>query len=321
MTENYCKASKKAEKKRRCAVTDIVMPLLGTALMAMFLINSGVASEAVLAALGTGIRSVIPSIFPCMVLSKFVVALHGDQIFSKLFGRPVELAFGISRSAATPIVIGALCGFPLGAVMASELYLSGELTRNELERIIGFISLPSPTFVINAVGIGMLGDVRIGILLYIVLLAVSLLIGIIVCRIRRDRSDGEAVARKDHKDISISDAVVDAIGGSAIASLKLCAYIAFFSAMTAVLGRVLDISPIISVLIGGAFEFSSGCFAATRLGTSLTLPLCALILGWSGFAVHFQVMSVCPKGISYKYFYITLVLRAALCFFTVWFVK
>ncbi len=317
MTKSY----RKAAARRREHLRELALPLLGTALMILFLISSGVASEAVVKALDVGVGSVIPSVFPCMVLSKFIVAMRGDRLFSGLFGRPTELIFGLSRSAATPIVIGAFCGSPLGAVAASELYLRGELTRGELERMIGFVSLPSPAFVINAVGVSMLGDRSAGILLYFLLLTVSFLIGAVICRLGKAEEKGLLHIPRESKDLSISDAAVEAIGSSALASLKLCAYIAFFSAMTAVIGRLLDPTPVVSTLIGGFLEFSSGCFAAARLGTTASLPICALILGWSGLGVHFQVMSVCPKGISYKYFYLTLALRAFLCFCVAWFVK
>ncbi len=317
MTKNY----RSSTAERRKNVPELVFPIVGTALLMLFLINSGVTSEAVTNALEVSAASVIPSVFPCMVLSKLVVALGGDRLFSSVFGRPVELIFGISRSAATPMVIGALCGFPLGAVAASELYMRRALTRNELERVIGFISLPSPAFVINAVGGSMLGDRRTGTVLYLILLVVSFLIGAVICRTRRARAENNDTVSVLKNEISLADAAVDSIGSSAVASLKLCAYIAFFSALTAVICRLAAPSPVISTLIGGFFEFSTGCFAASGLGTVASLPICALILGWSGLGVHFQVMSVCPEGTSYKYFYLTLALRALLCFFAVWFVK
>ncbi len=317
MTKNYSKTA----VKRRQNMLELATPLFGTAFMIMFLTKAGVASEAVVKALEIGASSVIPSIFPCMVLSKFIVALRGDRLFSLIFGRPVECIFGLPRSAATPIVIGAFCGFPLGAVAASELYARQELTLDELERIIGFVSLPSPAFVINAVGGSMFGDRRIGILLYLILLFASFFIGAIICRLRKKRRQDRTLMLESNKELSIADAAVDAIGSSAVASLKLCAYIAFFSALTAVICRLLNPTPIVSAIIGGFFEFSSGCLAASGLETTASLPICALILGWSGLGVHFQVMSVCPKGVSYKYFYIALALRAFLCFSVAWLVK
>ncbi len=317
MTENY----KKAARIRRNNMVEILLPILGTAVMALFLVCSGYTSEAVVTALKVGISSVIPAVFPCMVLSKLVVSLGGGKLFSRLFGGLVERAFGLSRSAATPIIIGALCGFPLGAMTATELYSRKELSRVELERIIGFVSLPSPAFVINAVGSSMLGDRMAGVLLYFVLLIVSLFVGAVICRIGRCQEKKSSIANFEKRKSSIAEIISDAIGSSAVASLKICAYIAFFSALTAIACRISGATPMVSTLIGGFFEFSSGCFSAAHCGATASLPLCALILGWSGLGIHFQVMSVCPKGISYKWFYITLALRAAFCFLIIFFVK
>ncbi|MEE0969106.1 MAG: sporulation protein, partial [Clostridia bacterium] len=41
-------------------------------------------------------RTVIPSLFPCMVLSGLMVELGLPELLSRLFARPMKLLFGIS---------------------------------------------------------------------------------------------------------------------------------------------------------------------------------------------------------------------------------
>ncbi len=306
--------SRVTEEKKHISVgiVRLILPFLFCLLTVVVIVNSKIVASSVMSSLELCVRSIIPSIFPCMVLSRLIVGFGGGEVFAKPFGGIVEWVFGLSRAVAAPMFLGALCGFPIGASVADRLYRQGELTLDELEIIVGFISLPSPAFVINAVGVGMLGNRTQGIILYLLIASISFFIGIFVCRLRRKCTCSTPSVRVASKALSVSEITVDAVGGSAIAMLGVCAYMVFFSTLSAVVQELFSLSPVASAIIGGLFEFSGGCYTVSSLSKSFSL--CALILGWSGIGVHFQVMSVCSKEVSYKKFYLTVFLRALLCF-------
>ncbi|MBR2479093.1 MAG: hypothetical protein IKB47_01650 [Clostridia bacterium] len=300
-------------KKRRFSGTRHLLPLLLCSVMAVFFFLSKQTASAVLSALELCLKSVVPSIFPFMVLSRLLVECGGGELFARLFGRLTQRVFGLSGSAATPIFLGALCGFPIGAVVCERLYRSGELSLDELELLIGVVSLPSPAFVINAVGVNMLGDQRKGLALYFLLLGVSLAIGLVVCRSSlRKTNDSPPALRLTPSRKRLSEVTVDAVSSSATALLSVCAYTAFFSTLSKALETALSLPETVSILLKGALEFSGGCYAAS--GHPYAFSLCALVLGWSGVGVHFQIMSVCPAEVSYKKFYTIIFVRALLCF-------
>ena len=70
----------------------------------------------------------------------------------------------------------------------------------------------------------------------------------------------------------------------------------------------------------GILEFSGGCSVAATLDSEFALPLCAFFLGFSGFGVHFQIISVCGD-VSYKKYFAFSLIKALLCAAAVFAVK
>ena len=297
---------------RRSRGARYILPLFLCGVMFVFVLLSRQMSSAVLSALELCLKSVIPSIFPFMVLSRLLVECGGGELFARAFGRYTQRLFGLSGAAATPIFLGALCGFPVGAVVCERLYRSGDISLDELETLIGFVSLPSPAFVINAVGTNMLGDREKGVALYFLLLTVSLLTGLVVCRFSSPKHDFTPALRLTPPQKKLSEITVDAVSSSATALLGVCAYTAFFSTVAKLFETTLALPETAGILLKGVLEFSSGCYAASS--SPDPFAFCALILAWSGVGVHFQIISVCPKEASYKKFYTVIFARTILCF-------
>lgn len=304
-------------EKIRSIIGSTALTVALLALLAFFIINAKTASAAVLRSLSLAAKSVIPSVFPSMVLSGILVASGGGELIGSTLGKPLSMFLKTSPSASAAVVLGALCGFPVGVITASELYKRGALTRREFELIIGVASLPSPAFVINAVGGNMLGNTKLGIFLYLLILFLSLTIGAIWNRLERNDPLINSYHRTNDSKIKITETTVTAISSSAISALKITAYIVFFSTLTATLTELFvpeNAPDAISAFIGGILEFSGGCASASKLGISFSLPLCALFLGFSGFSVHFQVISACPAGTVFKKYFLFSVIRATLAF-------
>lgn len=289
----------------------IMLPVSILLLIILFIINASRTAVAIQSSLSVCITSVIPSIFPCMVLSRLLISCGGGELIGRVLGRPLGKLFGISRSSVAAFLLGTICGFPIGAVVASTLYKRNEISKSEFERLIGFTSLPSPAFVINAVGGSMLKNRNAGLFLFLLLLFSSSLIGIVGKRKNNSPTDLSFTNNRD--DLSLAQNTVTAVASSASALLTVCAYSVFFSALCAVINDVLNLSAVFSALVSGFFEFSGGCAAAASLGGRLALPFVALILGWSGLGVHFQIMSVCGE-ISFKKYFLSTFFRGIICF-------
>ncbi len=264
-------------------------------LMGLFIKNAALAADHVRQALLLCARTVIPSIFPATVLSALFISLGGGNIIGKLCEKPMRLLFGISGAGATVLFLGWFCGFPVGAITGAELVRRGELSENEFSDLMLFANIPSPAFVISAVGDSMLKSHSAGIALYLTLLCVSVLTGILA-RPRKKRlnvSFSGSVA-----ELSTARAIGTALASSAVSMLNICANIVFFSVLTklilSILVGLID-SPLVAALICCVFELSGGCAEAAALGGKSAVTLCAFALGWSGLGVHFQIISASEK--------------------------
>ena len=97
------------------------------------------------------VSTVIPSLFPFMVVSELIVAGGFAESVGAFFKKPARLLFGISGEGASAFLLGTLCGFPIGTRVAISLYERGRISREELSRLVCFSNNPSSAFVISAV--------------------------------------------------------------------------------------------------------------------------------------------------------------------------
>lgn len=275
--------------------------------LALIIRNSDTAIEYMSRGLRLCATTVIPSLFPFMVISELIVSGKAVNAFSGILGRPMKFLFGISGRAGCAFILGTLCGFPVGTRCAVSLYRSGQITKKELQRVISFANNPSSAFVISAVGVSLFGCRRFGVVLYIITLLSAFLIGIlqnILSHLFKKQENGETQAENlSCRDTGKSGITTftSAITSSATGILNVCAFVIFFSAFIGTLGNVVeslgsDIPQTVRALTFGFFELTSGVSEAARTDpVSLGIYICAFIVGWSGLSVHFQIISLCDN--------------------------
>ncbi len=288
--------------------------LVSLLLLILFIVCSDTVKNAVGNSLRLSVASVIPSVFPSAMLSSVLAAVGGGELFGKLTGKPISRVFGTSDNAASAVLLGLLCGFPIGAVTAFELYRNRTLTEKELFLTVSVSSVPSPAFVISAVGGAMLGNKRLGILLYIIII-ISNIISARLFSPKKEKCYIEYETNTEKKDFI--SAVVSAIPSAVSATLNVTAYIVFFSALCACITDItafFDVSDTFTSVLHGFLEISGGCAEAASACGSLAFPTCAAFLGFSGVAVHFQIISATDGKIPLRKYFLFMLTRGLLCF-------
>ena len=292
-----------------------ISPLRALALVAVMLtipLYGDAMREGVLKGIRLSVYTVIPSVFPFMVLSSMIV---GYGVFDRItvLSRPFERLFRVNKNGLCAFLCGILCGFPLGAKCASEAYTQGLLTKDECERLIGFSSNASPAFLILGVG-AMQGSVSEGVFLYAVMLFSAVLVGILLGRKKTPHAAIGAVA--DPNGFSLTDAVERA----GLGTLYICSYLLFFSALIGILqAYVLRAEALCAAVlpfleIGSAVVFLSG----TSLHPLLRRALIAFAVSFGGLCVHLQASGLLRgTGISMKRYYTAKLLQGLLSFLLV----
>ena len=281
--------------------------------LALILRNSDVAIGYMSRGLRLCATTVVPSLFPFMVLSDLVVSSGAATTLGRALRIPMRLLFGVSGEGGCAVILGALCGFPIGAKTAVAVYDSGRISKKELERLLTFSNNPSSAFIISAVGVSLFGSRELGYRLYAATLISSVIIGIaqnIFWR-RKERLCERELYPKTASQQSSKLCVGDftrAITSSAMGVIKICAFVVFFTAFLGTLRSALStayLPPALTALIFGLFELTGGVAEASTLPRDAGVIIAAFISGWSGFSVHFQIMSICSdRGVSFKPYFL-----------------
>ena len=246
---------------------------------------------------------VVPSLFPFMVFSDILVSSGGARLIAMPFSRLAKWMFGVSREGSVALVLGVLCGFPMGTRAALSLYREGKISRSETEHLLCFCNGPSAAFLINAVGLSLFGSRDFGILLYSSQIISSLTVGMLARSYFKKRSDAPALILSCTEERSarrgVLSSIVRAVTGAAEGVVSICAFVIFFSALTGVLRELLsyfDIGEIAGAALLGFFEMTGGVSAASALALPLSCLFAAAIVGWSGLSVHFQMIGLCEEN-------------------------
>lgn len=248
--------------------------------------------------------TVIPAVFPFMVISSLIIKLNGHKTLGNFFAIPFHVLFGTSPTASCPVALGFICGYPIGASTAAALYDKGEISKKEFERLLTFINNPSSAFVIGGVGLGLFGSAKLGRLIYLSVLLAAILCGIFT-RLIYPKDSSKTPDIQADEPISISASLTSAISESATGMLNVCACVLFFSLPGAMIDGIiseLGASQVLKAAISGLFEISGGVKSASELSSPMySLMMSAFCCSWSGLSVHMQIFSVCRgRGVSFN---------------------
>ena len=307
---------KKNIRGKRIALSAVILFIFSLLSLILLLCAPSVVRGHMTEALSLCARTVVPSLFPFMVISELLLSGGCAKVISPLLQPTAKSLFGISGESAAAVLIGFICGFPVGAKGAAALYRSGQIGRGELERILTFSCIPSAPFLISTVGISMFGDGRLGARLLISCLLSSVIIGIATKRMRFGDGETGSAPKVAEDEQGIGRLFTSAVCSSALSVLYVCGFLTFFSTLVGVTEytvRELNIPEQLRPLILGFFELTGGMKEASEI-VGAGGYAAAAIGGWSGLSVHFQVMSVCQGcNISFKPYFLSKLASAVLC--------
>lgn len=277
--------------------------IFAAALGLCVLLNPTVSTSAVIDALNICGKIVIPSLFPFLIISSFIMGCNlpknSGKIFSKIFKLPV-CCFSV-------VLMGLLGGYPVGMNMISELYRQNKITEKTAHRLALFCINPGPAFVINGVGVSMLHNKNIGIILFVSVTFSSLLIGFFT-RFFCEKSNEISCENKEQ--ISFSENLVSSVSKSISSMLSICAWIIFVSSITGILSSL----PIrnFGIIFKSIAEVTTGCI---MLKDKSPVFISALI-GFGGLTVHCQVLpNVNIIKMKIPFFFFGRILSSVLAFF------
>lgn len=290
--------------------------------MALIFKNRVLASESIRRGLLLCAKTVIPSLFPFMVLAELLVCSGmGERLLQKI-ASPLSRLLCLPISGICAMLLGMLFGFPVGAKAAVSAYRCGALSKRDTERTLSVSNNPSSAFLLGTVGESLWGTPRFGILLYAAILISSLLYGAIDARLeaKKTASKQETVFLSEGPRICQSGAKLftDSIASASKGIISVCAYVIFFSALMGALNAILlsfHAPHVLNAALFGCMELTGGVEICATLENPFTgAVMSAFACGWSGLSVHCQIISVCDGlNLSFRRYFLAKLLQGILC--------
>ncbi len=251
--------------------------------------------------------SVLPGLFPFMLLTKlltelgvfFKISSRLDKFSYKLFGTP-----GVSIYA---LLMSIISGYPIGAKIISELYEKGLISETDAKKMSVFCTTSGPIFVIGTVGTFMFGEFKFGIILYLSHIISSVMLGIIlhIFSKKKDFSSQNTVVIDFKKKSNI---IGESVSQTINSLFVVGAYITIFYLISEVfetlkifdmigsafayVSSALKFDPkYIKPVVYGILEVTRGAKELSVFANNTSLILASGILSFSGLSIIMQSMA------------------------------
>lgn len=177
--------------------------------------------------------------------------------------------------------------------MASELYEKSMITKEEAERLLPFCNNSGPLFIIGAVG-SMLGNVSLGVKLYVIHVISAFLTGVIFSLFSKKEKSKN---KEPIYSLNLGKAISDSVLTGTQTMLNVCGFITFFAVVSALLTEpLLNMAGknIIGLFLSGLTEVTLGAknIIINSLNGETTFVLLSGILGFGGVCVFLQVLGI-----------------------------
>lgn len=259
--------------------------------LGIFLVFPGVIAGSAGSALDMCIESVIPSLFPFMVISRIIIS-SGRIKEDNLFFRFLAKIFNISTAGVWALCLGLVCGYPVGAKIVCDLKREKRISGFEAQKLMMFANNAGPAFCIVTVGGMFFSSVRAGAVIYLSHISASLLTGLVLSFFPVT----EGVAKKNYNRPPFFRLLTESVSDGVMSVINVTGIIVFFSALL----NIFDISGLTSVLpdglsgvLKGVFEMTGGIkeLSLSSLPLRIKVALSSFLVSFSGLSVFAQVLT------------------------------
>lgn len=254
------------------------------------------------------IYSVIPALFPFMLLTNYMISHDLCQCISYFFYPFLSKIFNISRNGCFAVLIGFTGGYPMGAKTINDLHKKQLISTHEAQYLCTFCNNCSLSFLLNYIIYTCLNNLSSDSILPVDtkrIIAFVYLPAVIVGILNRLFFKKK---KKYKKTLSIekTNTISNSVVHSSIHSiLNLCVYVICFSILVELIHN-LSMTPFYKCIIVSLVEITSGCkYTSTHLPHSV-LQLFILLFSciFGGLSITMQSISQFQDKSLVKYYLI-----------------
>lgn len=226
----------------------------------------------------------IPTLFPFMVLSGVIIRMDLTDAFVKMLNPILGGLFRIRPACVYGMLVGFLCGFPMGAHVAAQLYEQGQISKAEAAYLLSFCNNIGPvyflSFVMSVLSLGKPAPFLFG--MYGLPFLYGLLLRYTVFKEEIDACTGRKLPVRGQTSLlnAMDESVFSALSGIA----RLGGYMVFFNLLF-----------ILPVLAAGIFSLSERTAMLFTGGVSCLLEITGGI-HLVGNSAPYLVLCILPFG-------------------------
>ena len=276
-------------------------------LLYFILCYSTVAKEYAYLGLHVWFNQMIPSLLPFMIISSMLIHLNLDQIIVKPFAHIFRLIYRISDSAIYVLIMGFLCGFPMGAKTAALEYETGKISKDEAEYLLAFVNNIGPAYYLSFVygNIIPMQHLLLGLcLLYGVPILYGILLRYTVYRKRLSKPVAVYGLKTSPRQTTTFFSAMDtSIHHGLIQIAMLGGYMILCNLLVMIPMLIFQHAPVICSFFHSLLEISGGLLSirALKLSTMETFAYTHIFLVFTGISCHLQTFHILKQsGLSCK---------------------
>ncbi len=177
------------------------------------------------------LSSLVPSLFPFMVLASFGVRSGAGEILGQFMAPVTRYVFRLPKICGATLLLSFFGGYPAGARGISLLLEEGKITSEQAGRMMTFCVAPGAAFVVTFLGCGVLGSLSMGWLLFFSITLSGLLLGFFTGLGKPLPEEPGSTAQPE----PAGQALIRSISDASSATIKMCGCILLFAGFTAIL--------------------------------------------------------------------------------------
>lgn len=259
-------------------------------------------------------RSVLPVLFPFMLLCGILMRFDLPSRLLPYIARPFHFLFGSSAYGAFAILCGFLCGFPMGAKVTRDLLSQDKISREEAWHLYGFVNNLSPSFILSFMAADQMRQPSWGGLFLLNILGSALIYGCLSARrlrrtSHREKAPASASAPDKNSPLDLQTvftAIDSCIYDSVENTVRLGAYIVMFSILCSAASHFIPAGHPLALPLLSCIEVTNGVHLLA--GSALPLPVRYLLVNvlgaFGGLSALAQTASIAAMDRALLFHYI-----------------
>ena len=241
------------------------------------------------------LRTVIPSLFPFLFLSAYMMNSGFTEILAGTIGQKLSKLLRISPVSSIALLCGVVFGCPAGAKCIDDLYHENLITFREAEFLLSFCNNTSPAFVVSYCVTDQLKRTDF-ILPSLLIFYTGIFLSAFLYRFTfyRNLTVRKSLIAETRKPMDVGENMDVSIESGCGILIRLGGYLMLFSILIRMIKSVLPVNFVGGSLLSATMEMTNGIqmICSSNISFDLKYVLCMWLCSFGGWCCVCQTQSV-----------------------------